>query len=74
MTQVDEVVKYMQDHGSITQRDAGLHLDVWRLSERIREAVRAGFNIKKVTETYTNKYGRRVSYVRYSLGEDNGAA
>lgn len=74
MTQVDEVIKYMKENGSITQREAGLELDIWRLSERIREAKKAGYDIYKTNESHKNKYGRPVSYARYYLGEEDGAA
>lgn len=40
MTQNDEVIRYIEENGSITQREAGIDLDIWRLSERIREIER----------------------------------
>ena len=75
MTQVDEVIRYIEENGSITQREAGLHLDCWRLSERIREAEAAGYTFDRKREPFTNKYGRHGSYVRYYLREaEDGAA
>lgn len=74
MTQNEAIIEYIQRHGSITQRDAGLHLDVWRLSERIRELERSGISFKRSTVPFVNKYGRRGSYTRYSLEANNGKA
>ena len=68
MTQNDEVIRYIEENGSITQREAGINLEIWRLSERIREIEKAGKEIVRTRVPFINKYGRRGHYVRYSFG------
>lgn len=71
MTQKEEVYRYLLEYGSISQMEAYLKLFVCRLSERIRELESDGINIVRTRVSFKNKYGRRGTYVRYSLGEQD---
>ena len=67
------VLDYMIDHGSITGRQAIAELGQTELRSRISELSRAGYNIRKEWQTSCNKFGEKVTHVRYSLvreGED----
>lgn len=61
------VLQYMIDFGSITGHQAIADLGMTELRSRISEIMRAGFPIKKEWQNSTNKFGERISYVRYSL-------
>ena len=65
MTQNARVLKYMRDHGSITQKDANT-LCIFRLASRIHDLSKMGIGITSVTEYGENEYGK-YHYKRYSL-------
>lgn len=71
MTQKEEVYRYLLENSSISQMEAYSKLLVCRLSERIRELEGDGINIIRTRVPFKNKYGRRGTYVRYSLGEQD---
>lgn len=68
-TQNKKVLKYMQQHGSITTAEAAHHLRIYRLSARIFDLRKAGYNI--VGDWIYNEYGTGTRYVRYRLMEDD---
>ena len=61
------VLAYMINNGSITGHQAIDELGQTELRSRISELMRAGFPIKKEWESSSNKFGERVTFVRYSL-------
>ena len=67
MTQSEQIVKYMQDFGSISPQEAVSELGVYRLAARIHDLSKSGLSIGSKTETYTNRYGKTVHYSRYWL-------
>ena len=72
MTQCLKVLKYMTEHGSITQLDALREFGCMRLASRISDLRKSGVPIKKEMETAKNRYGEPISYARYSLrGSDD---
>lgn len=68
------VLAYMINNGSITGHQAITDLGMTELRSRISEITRAGFPIKKEWQNSKNKFGERISFVRYSLitEEDDG--
>ena len=66
MTQCEIVLNYIEEHGSITARQA-YKLGIMRLASRISDLKRAGYNIKSDTVKVKCRDGS-VSYVsRYSM-------
>lgn len=61
------VLAYLIENGSITGQQAITDLGMTELRSRISEITRAGFQIKKEWQTTRNKFGEKVSFVRYSL-------
>lgn len=61
------ILEYLEKHGSITQREATIHLCVARLPSRIHELRRNGFNIIGIMETGKNAMGKTCRYKRYFL-------
>lgn len=71
MTQYDRIIEYMQKNGSITALQAMLNLGCMRLSSRISELKKQGYNIKSEFVEDKNRYGDKVHYKRYSLISNN---
>ena len=65
--QEQRILKYIEDHGSITALDAMRDIGVMRLSSRISEMRRKGINIQKRKEQTETRYGERYNIVRYWL-------
>lgn len=72
MTQIERIVQYMQDFGSITTMQAFTDLGICRLGARMSELRNLGYNINSEFVTSKNRYGDKVSYKKYWLGENNG--
>jgi hypothetical protein len=69
-----KILDYCAIHGSITNRDANVKLDINSPTKRISELVKAGYDVQKVKETRVNSSGREVRYVRYYIqGGENHA-
>lgn len=66
MTQYQRIIRYINDFGSITARDAFIDLGISKLSTRIGEMERKGMiKVIRVTEKSENRYGEPCSYTRY---------
>ena len=72
MTQVERVIRHMEDYGSITSLEAINEYGILRLASRITDIKRLGFSVKRVMETSKNRYGESVSYARYYLEDCDG--
>ena len=68
ITQTRKVIKYLDDFGSITGREAFLDLGILHLPSVIRDCKREGEIITTEWETGTNRYGDKCKWVRYSRG------
>ena len=68
MTQNEQVLKYMEDFGSITPMDAMSDLGIMRLASRIHDLSQMGYPIKREMVTGKNRYGNKVHYMKYSKG------
>ena len=66
--QNSEIWKWMLVYGSITQRQAGKELDIWRLSARIYDLKEAGFPIRSEWATVGTRYGKQ-RFKRYFIDE-----
>ena len=65
MTQKDRIRKYMEENGSISPMEAINEFGITKLATRISEMIRGGEKIQKVLETSLNRYGEKVTYMRY---------
>ena len=66
-TQADDVLAFMQKHGSITHRQAEDYLGCMRLASRIHELRKSGNRIKSETIKVKARNGRIAHVARYSL-------
>lgn len=69
MTQCDNILGYLREHGSITPLEALSQFGCMRLGARIWDLKQRGFPIMRVTETALNRFGQEVRYARYHLQE-----
>ena len=72
MSQTQAVLEYIKRYGSISSLEAFRDLACMRLSGRVYDLRKLGFNIVAETETSTNRMGNPVSYSRYRLVEEKG--
>ena len=66
MNQRERILKYMDDFGSISPFEAFAELGITKLATRVSEMIRGGEKITKKPESSRNRYGQKVTYVRYS--------
>ena len=64
----ERILNYIRDFGSITTFEAFTELGCTRLSEYIRQ-LRLNYDIKDIWITSTNRYGEKVQFKKYWLGE-----
>jgi hypothetical protein len=70
-TQQQRVLAYMEDFGSITQKEALADLGVMRLASRISDLKKAGYPIIGSVEVVKNRYGEKCRIKRYSIRRDS---
>ncbi len=68
-TQADMIIRYMQDFGSITSRDAINDLGVYRLASRISELRKNGYEINRRMIKVKNRYGESCTVAEYTLAK-----
>ena len=69
MNQCEAILNYIQEHGSITQRQASRYCGSIRLAARIYDLRAMGHDIVKETITVRCKDGRKAKVARYTLNE-----
>lgn len=66
-TQTEMILKYMEMHGSISQREAAEALGCYRLSARVYDLRALGFDIRREMATEKNRFGTQTTFARYWL-------
>ena len=69
MTQREAILQYISDFGSITPMQAYSDLGITKLATRISEMRRDGLKFKIETVKLKNRYGKAVSFCKYSFAE-----
>lgn len=69
LTQYDMIIRYLKDHGSITQLDAIREFGCMRLAARIAVLKKRGLKIRRELEESRNRYGDIIRYARYFLDD-----
>ncbi len=69
MTQCDQVLAYLTEHGAISDTVARELFGINRLAARIWDLRRKGHKIENETVTFTTRLGRTGKYVIYRLKE-----
>ena len=67
MTQTDMVLDYLEKKGSITTWEAYSKLFITRLSAKIYDLKKLGYEFNEEWITKKNRYGRKVNFKKYIL-------
>ena len=67
MTQCEQIINHIQEHGSITPLEAMDNYGIMRLASRICDLQKQGYKIKRETVEDHNRFGEVVRYTRYFL-------
>ena len=67
MSDSEKILEYLRTNGSITSWEAIQHFRCTRLSGRIYDLRKRGFNITATTEESVDASGAKVRYSRYHL-------
>lgn len=67
MNQCELILKYLKDFGSITTFESYEELGITRLPSRINDLKNKGYEFKKDWVTKKNRYGKSISFLRYSI-------
>lgn len=68
--QMQRVLDYIDEFGSITSLEAFKDLGITRLSAVIFDLRKAGYNIDDKTETQFNRYGEKAHFSRYFIPKE----
>ncbi len=67
-TQYNDILRYLDECGSITPMEAFSQLGITKLATRISEMrQRKGIEFEKSYVQDKNRYGHKIQYMRYSL-------
>ena len=67
MTQSEMILEILESDGRITPLDALKELGCMRLSARIYDLRKLGYNIKKRIRTSVNRFGNYVQFAEYYM-------
>ena len=67
MTQCEQVIRHMEESGSITSLEAMQEYGIMRLASRITDLKNAGIPIHRDMVSQKNRYGETVTFARYSI-------
>ena len=67
MTQNQIILKHLQKKGYISTFESYDLYGITRLSARISEIRKMGYNIASVSQKGTNRYGEKIRFCRYTL-------
>lgn len=65
MTQCERILRYIDEHGSITRAEAMSELGIANFTARISDLRQAGVFLEMETEHRKNRYGEPVRFARY---------
>ncbi len=66
-TQCDRLIDYLQKHGTITQKEASDRLGITRLTSRVCELKKKGYEFETDRIKVRNRFGESCSVARYRL-------
>ena len=69
--QCERIVKYINDFGSITTREAMIDLGIYRLASRIYDLTRKDYEFDRKREEDKNRYGETTHFIRYKIKKSN---
>ena len=74
-TQKGKILGYCAEHGSITNREATVLLNINSPSKRISELRKSGrYDVQSIWEEHVNADGDKTEYLRYYIKKIEGGA
>lgn len=70
MTQIEMTLRHLRDYGSITTWEAIKNYGITRISDKIYNLRKKGYNIASQDIEFTNRYGNKGKFCRYILKGD----
>jgi len=70
MTQCEKILRHLNEHGTITRREALLDYGIARLAARIRDLRERGHSIRTEMIEVTNHDNSKSRVAKYHLEED----
>ena len=70
MNQTERIKQYIEEFGSITQKEAVSEIGCYRLSARIADLKAEGYEIETEFVTSKNRYGDNVTFAKYKFKGD----
>lgn len=64
-TQYDKILRYINEHGSISSMEAFNEFGITRLAARVNELQRKGIYLEREMEHSKNRFGEKSHYMRY---------
>ena len=71
MNQREQIIKYLNDFGSISDYEAVVDLGILQFGARLKELKEQGYNFSSEWVNKKNRYGKPVRFKKYSLGGTN---
>ena len=71
MNQRNRIIRYLKDFGSITAYEAVSELGILQLSSRLGELEKMGYSFERERLTRKNRYGEKVTFMRYSFPKNS---
>jgi biotin synthase-like enzyme len=69
-TQCKRILQYIEEFGSITNREASFHLGILNFGARMTDLRKQGVHFEVKQEQGKNRYGDICTYNRYTLRSD----
>jgi len=70
MSQEEEVIRAITEFGYVDRKIAINELGIWNLTSLISKMRQKGYDITSNWHKGTNRYGRKVKWVDYRIGND----
>lgn len=67
MSDIDRIIDYMMEHGSLTCKECEKHIGTTELRRRICDIKDRGYTVVDVWETGENRVGAQTKYKRYFI-------
>lgn len=67
MNQCERILKYIDDFGSITSREAMIDLGIYRLASRIYDLTKQNYEFEREKIKDINRYGEPTHFTKYKI-------
>lgn len=72
ITQIERILRHLNDYGSITSLEAMQEYGIMRLASRINDLKAEGIDIVSETKSGKNRYGETTHFKVYRLADNGG--